>query len=178
MKNILSIFALFIALSFLGASEVKAETYLVNLDGSQGCGQYCSQLNSYLATQNTNSNSTTTYNTNNTGGQVNPDASGNYPYQVYTNFPATTNYYKSLAGNSGTPSYNGYNYAQYPYPIYSYFQNPNPSPAPTYTNGQYQSYPTPMYNYYGKSSSTVNYNQQTPTQSQNLNTGFVLTSIR
>jgi hypothetical protein len=175
MKNILSIFALFIAFSLIGVTQAHAETYLVNLDGSTGCGQYCNQLNQYLGTQNTNnnSNSTSTSGTNGTGQQT--QDSTNYPYQVYKNFPSTDAYYKSSQGTSG----NGYNYVQYPYPMYNYFQNPNPNPSTSTSNGQYQSYPTPIYNYYGKTSS-VNYNQapRTKTTPTNPNTGFVLTSIR
>jgi hypothetical protein len=178
MKNILSIFALFLAFSFLGVTKAHAETYLVNLDGSQGCGQYCDQLNAYLATQNTNSNSnsTSTSNTNNNGGQQTQSDTTNYPYQSYVNFPSTDAYYKTASNNGGqATSSNGYNYVQYPYPIYNYFQNPNP--AQNMIGGVYQSYPTPMYTYYG-GKGTTNYAQPSPITPSNLNSGFILTSVR
>jgi hypothetical protein len=184
MKNILSIFALFIAFSFLGVTKANAETYLVNLSGSQGCGQYCNQLNEYLATQNTNSNSnsTSTSNTNNNGGQQTQSNPTTYPYQSYVNFPSTDAYYKTARNNGGqATSSNGYNYVQYPYPMYNYFQNPNPYPSQNMTGGAYQSYPTPMYTYYGGKKMTTNYAQnysQPKTTTSNQNSGFILTSVR
>jgi hypothetical protein len=184
MKNILSISAFFLAFGFLGLTQVHAETYLVNLNGSQGCGQYCDQLNTYLATQNTNtnSNSTSTSNTNNNGGQQMQGNSTSYPYQAYVNFPSTNAYYKAGNNNGGVAtSSNGYNYVQYPYPMYNYFQNPNPYPTQNATGGVYQSYPTPMYTYYGAKSSTTNSTQNYVRPSAavvNPSSGFVLTSVR
>ncbi len=179
MKNILSLFALFIAFGFFSVAEVKAETYMVNLDGSQGCGQYCDQLNAYLATQNTNTDSTSSVSSNgNTGyGQQAQGNSTSYPYQSYVNFPSTDAYYKSnAAANPQSKNTNGYNYVQYPYPMYSYFVNPNPNPSQNTSNGVYQSYPTPIYTYYGNKSSSTAYTQ--PKTTINPNSGFVLTSIR
>lgn len=179
MKNILSIFALLIAFGFVGASSAHAETYLVNLDGSQGCGQYCDQLNAYLSTQNTNSSSSvsTASNGNTNSGQQAQGDSTSYPYQTYVNFASTDNYYKAGRNNAIATTSNGYNYVQYPYPMYNYFVNPNPYPSQNMSNGVYQSYPTPMYNYYGsKSSSSTIYTQ--PKTVVNPNTGFVLTAIR
>ena len=176
MKKTLSIFALFLAFSFLGTTKVNAETYLVNLDGSKGCGQYCDQLNTYLASQNTNTNNTSTSSPSGSNGSVQQPGQGNstsYPYQAYVNFPSTDAYYKAASNSAVGKNANG----QYPYPMYNYFQNPNPNPSSAMVNGVYQSYPTPIYTYYGGKGSTTKYTQPSST-AVNPSSGFVLTSIR
>lgn len=173
------------AFLFVGVQQANAATYVVDASG-QGCGALCQQIQAYFNSQNSNQNASSTTNNNsnngsnngsstNNGGNGNGNGNGNgqnqnpnyYPYQIWTPFQATQDYYARQQSYGQATSTNG---GRYPYQIYTQYGS---QPNPQYNNGSngynggytnYQPYPQQMYMYYGKSASTQMSQYQKPQQ--------------
>lgn len=134
---------------FAGISVAQADTtYVVDAtNGNGACGAFCQQLQNYL---NGNGNPNNGYNNGyNNGGNYSPTS--NPYFSVYggnTGGNAGNGGYQHNAGNTSNPN-------QYPYTVYNYYQNPNPSGIGQNSNA-YNPYGN-MGNLYGQSGYIPNY---------------------
>ncbi len=163
ISNILQVLtAVAIVGLFSVAKHADAQTYFVDLTGN-GCNASCQQLlQQYLSNTNNSTNNSTN---NGTTGTSTATTTGTgtsnyvaYPYQQYTYFPSTTQYYAQNAQYSTASG----TYNPYAYRTYQYFQNPNQNTGSSmngyngYGNGYNSySYPSQVYTYYGSAGSST-----------------------
>lgn len=146
---------------FAGVSAAHAETYIIDATTPNAeCGSFCQQLQAYLSGGNTNNGANnsnsyssespyfTPYGNNGSSGQPNGNTGSVY----------TSGGNPGYAGNGMGGNANASDSTSYPYRVYNYYQNPNPSgigqnagPNNGYNNGGYNGYGNTAYNPYGAS---------------------------